>query len=189
MLFRSLSQMQMEYQHALQEKRQAESAYHSMEQMFLNAQAGLLARDLKEGAACPVCGSIHHPIPAAIPETVPEKTELDQEKKKLAKAQAKAERLSASAGHLSEQQKNLNEKTNLLAVRFFGDEESKTVLLPQALQHEKERLEKEEQKINEKLDQAEQCKIRKEKLEKQIKEKETSQKENGRYKPCIPFLD
>ncbi len=172
-----LSQMQMEYQHALQEKRQAESAYHSMEQMFLNAQAGLLARDLKEGAACPVCGSIHHPIPAAIPETVPEKTELDQEKKKLAKAQAKAERLSASAGHLSEQQKNLNEKTNLLAVRFFGDEESKTVLLPQALQHEKERLEKEEQKINEKLDQAEQCKIRKEKLEKQIKEKETSQKE------------
>lgn len=172
-----LSLTQMEYQRAYQKKEQAEAAYHTMEQLFLNAQAGLLARELKEGGACPVCGSLHHPIPAVIPETVPEKQELDQEKKKLAKAQAKAERLSAEAGHLSEQQKGLKEKNALLAASFFGDEECQQILLPQELHSREKQLGEEETKINRKRDQAARSKIREQELEKQIEEKEGIQKE------------
>ena len=72
------------------------------EQCFLDAQAGLLARELKEGEACPVCGSLHHPLPARIQEHVPEKDELEAKKQLLSAAEEKAARLSTNAGNLGE---------------------------------------------------------------------------------------
>jgi exonuclease SbcC len=42
--------------------------------------AGILSSDLKEGEACPVCGSIHHPRPASPPE---EKFSFDERIKTL----------------------------------------------------------------------------------------------------------
>ena len=48
--------------------------------MFLSAQAGILANGLKEGDACPVCGSISHPNLAIMIEEVLTKEELDNEK-------------------------------------------------------------------------------------------------------------
>lgn len=48
--------------------------------MFLSAQAGVLAIDLKEGQACPVCGSIEHPCLAKLIDDVLTREELDNEK-------------------------------------------------------------------------------------------------------------
>ncbi len=93
---------QQAYCDAAKEKEQASAHCREMEQRFLDAQAGLLARGLKEGEHCPVCGSLHHPLPARVPDTVPQKEELDQEKEQLDALRAKAERLSAQAGHLAE---------------------------------------------------------------------------------------
>ncbi len=39
------------------------------ERILDDCRAGILAEGLKEGEKCPVCGSLHHPEPAAIPET------------------------------------------------------------------------------------------------------------------------
>lgn len=36
-------------------------AYEREFRLFLDTQAGILAEGLKEGMACPVCGSVHHP--------------------------------------------------------------------------------------------------------------------------------
>ena len=37
-------------------------AYEREFRLFLDTQAGILAEGLKEGMACPVCGSVHHPV-------------------------------------------------------------------------------------------------------------------------------
>lgn len=92
-----------DYRQAEEEKKGLRELYQGLEQQFLDAQAGLLARTLQEGKECPVCGSVHHPVPAGIPEAVPEKEDLEKQKKELSAAERKAERFSADAGHLTRQ--------------------------------------------------------------------------------------
>ena len=72
--------------------------YMRMYHHYMNSIAGILAKDLKEGTPCPVCGSLHHPKPCLIEgreisrellfkkEAVLEKTRTDLEKKRLEKA-------------------------------------------------------------------------------------------------------
>lgn len=40
--------------------------YIQTERIFLHNQAGLMAKKLQEGIACPVCGSLSHPCPAEV---------------------------------------------------------------------------------------------------------------------------
>ena len=65
---------------------------------YMNSIAGILAKELKEGTPCPVCGSLHHPVPCMIEgkeisqellfkkEAILEKTREDLEKKRIEKA-------------------------------------------------------------------------------------------------------
>lgn len=82
---------------------QIRQEYYVLEKSFLDAQAGLLARHLKEGEKCPVCGSLHHPFPASLTEEVPEKATLDEKRTQLSKTEAKVQKLSGEIAHLSEQ--------------------------------------------------------------------------------------
>ncbi len=134
---------QRDYQ-AAQEKRQLlRSAYEVMEKAFLNAQAGLLAKDLTEGAECPVCGSRHHPALARVPETVPDKEELERQKKALSKAEAKAERLSADAGHLATLLSGQKQTVAETAARLFGGSFEDPEAIRQEAVREEKRLEEE----------------------------------------------
>ncbi|GHH96739.1 AAA family ATPase [Neobacillus kokaensis] len=62
----------------------AKALVEDLEQKWLNGQAALLAETLQAGEACPVCGSKHHPSPAADHgDRIPNQDDL-----KAAKAQA-----------------------------------------------------------------------------------------------------
>ena len=53
---------------ALEDSDRAEREYLAVRQAYYRSKSGLLARSLREGEPCPVCGSIHHPAPAALQE-------------------------------------------------------------------------------------------------------------------------
>ncbi|RXI42081.1 SMC family ATPase [Clostridium tetani] len=52
--------------------------YEIMEDNLKKGQAGILAKDLKDGVKCPVCGSKHHPSPAEMIKGVPTEEKLNQ---------------------------------------------------------------------------------------------------------------
>lgn len=72
--------------------------YMRMYHHYMNSIAGILAKELKEGTPCPVCGSLHHSAPCMIEgkeisqellfkkEAILEKTRENLEKKRIEKA-------------------------------------------------------------------------------------------------------
>ncbi|MBR4346692.1 MAG: SMC family ATPase [Oscillospiraceae bacterium] len=67
-----------------QEKQEKEAVLNEKRGIFYLEQAGILARDrLREGEPCPVCGSVHHPVIAALREDAPSEEELKKLEKKL----------------------------------------------------------------------------------------------------------
>ena len=55
--------------------------YKHLRKIYMDEQAGIIARDLQDGLPCPVCGSLEHPKPAVMSEGAPSKEELDKAEK------------------------------------------------------------------------------------------------------------
>ena len=85
------------YRTAAEEKAQAHARRDALDKAFLDAQAGVLARELTEGAPCPVCGSTHHPAKAQLPRTAPTQAQVDAAKQEADTADALAQTASTAA--------------------------------------------------------------------------------------------
>ena len=55
------------------------------------SKAGALAANLEEGKPCPVCGSVHHPAPASVPERVPTDEDLRLLEERVSQAKTAAD--------------------------------------------------------------------------------------------------
>lgn len=116
-----LLRKQSDYRDAAAVRDSLRAAWGRQEQLFLDAQAGLLARGLQPDTPCPVCGSVCHPSPARLPEEdIPTREELDGAKKRLSEQEARTERLSAQASALCRQAKEEEERFCLTAEELFA---------------------------------------------------------------------
>ncbi len=97
-----------ELEDVYQEKR---TEFETRQQNYLREQAGILASDLEDGAACPVCGSLEHPNKASITGELISKEALDALQLSLEKANNDRTKASNEAGRVTakreEQKKNL----------------------------------------------------------------------------------
>ena len=107
----ALDTQKRELQRLTEDSSRAQAAYIAAQNSYYLSQAGLLARELKAGQPCPVCGSTAHPCPAQItPETVTRQA-LEQAAKRretAEKAQSDAAtRLAANRAALDEREDRL----------------------------------------------------------------------------------
>lgn len=101
-------EQQEKYKISIEKVQKQREVYQKLFQSFLDAQAGLLAQELKEGCPCPVCGSFEHPRPGILPKgQVVDQEILDREKQKLDRLENDANTQSVEAGKRKERQKTL----------------------------------------------------------------------------------
>ena len=108
------------YRAASLEFEEKNAVYEQKRKIFLNAQAGFLAQELKEGCPCPVCGSTEHPSPCKLEKEHQNLTKEMIEELALQAEQlrGKQEQAAAAAGSLlEEKQKNAGESFEHLRSR------------------------------------------------------------------------
>ncbi|HJC89242.1 MAG TPA: SMC family ATPase [Candidatus Eisenbergiella intestinigallinarum] len=87
---------------ALHELARRDRTYAERNQAFLAAQAGLMAEKLTEGSPCPVCGSLHHPAPAALLESAVTQEAVEGAKQERDEAERKSRQIAEESAGLVE---------------------------------------------------------------------------------------
>jgi len=75
-----LKALQEEYLFAEQQELLAKADYEEAERNYRYAMAGILASGLQDEMPCPVCGSLHHPDKAHLPENIPTQEQVKEKK-------------------------------------------------------------------------------------------------------------
>lgn len=136
-----LSDAEAAYAIARENDRSAQEAYTALHQAFLDAQAGILAQELEEGAPCPVCGSTHHPTPASLAASAPRKEDVERAEQRRAQAERTANEASAQLSSLRSAYQEKQQAYKELAEEWGGIDKLKE--LTDALSNERGALSEE----------------------------------------------
>lgn len=133
------------YEAAAQRKAAAAQRYQQLDRAFLDAQAGLLASALAPGVPCPVCGSLHHPAPAALNAAAPTEAQVQAARRTADTAAQAAADASRQAGEAQTELRSARtalrqQAEALLPQRFTADSELTFGILQTALEQEQQDL-------------------------------------------------
>lgn len=90
------------YEREREEFARADDDLSRLQLAFLDGRAGVLARGLKDGEPCPVCGSVSHPSPAASLDSVPTQGDVEDARAFRREAEARAQAASTESGRAEE---------------------------------------------------------------------------------------
>ncbi len=118
---KKLSKAQQEYRAMQETAEKSQSSYDHMRKAYLDEQAGILAQDLIDGQACPVCGATHHPHPANISTEAPTKEQLEQAEELADQSAKEAGDASRKAGELRGRLEGQEQLVMKMASELLGD--------------------------------------------------------------------
>ena len=116
-----LSKTQQEYRAIQETAEKSQASYDHMRKAYLDEQAGILAQDLIDGQACPVCGATHHPHPANISTEAPTKEQLEQAEELADQSAKEAGDASRKAGELRGRLEGQEQLVMKMASELLGD--------------------------------------------------------------------
>lgn len=165
-----LNELQQAFQAALATSSRLLQIYNDKNTAFLREQAGMMASNLEEGKPCPVCGSIHHPVLAALSQDAPSEADVKHAKKKYEDADKETQLASQKASKQNGTVETAREAllktvSDLLPGTSLEDASAAAKKEAAEIQSEINGLNKELAEIKEKIQ-------RKQALEKQIPSKE-----------------
>lgn len=165
-----LNELQQAFQAALATSSRLLQIYNDKNTAFLREQAGMMASNLEEGKPCPVCGSIHHPVLAALSQDAPSEADVKHAKKKYEDADKETQLASQKASKQNGTVETAREAllktvSDLLPGTSLEDTSAAAKKEAAEIQSEINGLNKELAEIKEKIQ-------RKQALEKQIPSKE-----------------
>ncbi|MBW1741314.1 MAG: AAA family ATPase [Deltaproteobacteria bacterium] len=105
----------------LSQRKTERNALVNLQQKWREGQASRLAQELEEGEPCPVCGSEHHPSPAAHMEDLPEEEEIQEKEEALGQLEAELE-----------QTREIRDQQNVEIERLKADSDALRDLLDEA---------------------------------------------------------
>lgn len=119
----------------------------------ISGSAARLALTLTDGEPCPVCGAIHHPLPAKSDASIPTDAQIKSAESKLkqlvADKNSVAENLARLKGELVIREKNLSQSAQIVTVAEAQTAFDKLSADVQALEHFRTRIKNGESKTQE----------------------------------------
>lgn len=168
-----LAQAQIHAKKAISESDDANNSYSEKLRLFNLEQAGILAEGLKEGTACPVCGSKEHPHLAVKSAKAPSQSEIEEAKESAESLQKIASEASLKAGQQKTAVESAEENIEKQLKKNFENLSINDEQLSSKIEQKKSQLKNEAEKINNNLQQEKKAKARREEIENEIPDLET----------------